>query len=167
MTGNTGTSCGGPGPFGVPAQFAAKRRKCVRSAALTRDSAPFPVVGRRRRDLGFKKTFPTRPRRAPERRNIQPVPKSLKCGFKALWMFLPRNCSTKSSIFAPPGVKLEFGIKWSRSHPHFCASENHKKSRVTYLARAAPGIHQSCESHISHARFVVPIVSCDPSESRV
>ena len=36
------------------------------------------------------------------------------------------------------------------------------ESRASYLPRAAPGIHQICEFHISHARFRAPSVSCDP-----
>ena len=40
------------------------------------------------------------------------------------------------------------------------------ESRASYLTRAAPGIHQICEFHISHARLRAPSVSCDPSDSR-
>ena len=83
-------------------------------------------------------------------------------------MLLPRNCSTISSIFAPPNVNLEFGIKWPPNHAHFCASQlrprspaqrgGSPESRVPYLSRAAaqnrgrlPGVHRICES-ISAAR---------------
>ena len=76
-------------------------------------------------------------------------------------MFLPRNCSTKSSIFAPPGVKLEFGIKWSRSHPHFCASENHTKKRELHSARG-PWNPSVLRVHIFRARFWAPAFVAPP-----
>ena len=61
-------------------------------------------------------------------------------------MLLPRKCSTISSIFAPPNVSLEFGIKWPPNHAHFCAPQlrprspaqrgGSPESRVPSLSRA-------------------------------
>ena len=101
-------------------------------------------------------------------------------------MLLPRKCSTISSIFAPPNVSLEFGIKWPPNHAHFCAPHlrprspaqrgGSPESRVPYLSRAAaqnrgclaqgPWGPSDLRVHICRARSAVPAVCCDPSESR-
>ena len=61
-------------------------------------------------------------------------------------MLLLRKCSTKSSIFAPPNVNLEFGIKWPPNYAHFCASQLRPRSPAQRGA-------QNREFHICRARL--------------